>query len=70
MRIIANKLVVLAVALSAMSVVASKTEVMVFFDTEDFTSNRANDAVRDLANLCSEELKEIEGGEEDAAAQY
>ena len=55
MRIIANKLVVLAVALSAMSVVASKTEVMVFFDTEDFTSNRANDAVRDLANLCSEE---------------
>ena len=34
---------------------AAKTEVMVFFDAEDFTSDRANDTIRDLANLCTEE---------------
>ena len=34
---------------------SGKTEVLVFFDAEDFTSNRANDTIRDLANLCTEE---------------
>ena len=34
---------------------APRTKVLVFFDTEDFTSDRANDPVRDLANLCTEE---------------
>ena len=32
-----------------------KTDVLFFFDAEDFTSDRANDSVRDLANLCTEE---------------
>lgn len=49
------KPVVMAAALSAVATVAAKTEVLVSFDTEDFTSNRANDAIRDLANLCHEE---------------
>jgi len=34
---------------------ATRTKVLVFFDTEDFTSDRANDPVRDLANICTEE---------------
>jgi hypothetical protein len=51
----ALKLFALAMTLSTVSAGFAKTEVLVFFDTEDFTSDRANDAVRDLANLCSEE---------------
>lgn len=49
------KFAALAAAMSVSSAATAKTEVLVFFDTEDFTSDRANDAVRDLANLCHEE---------------
>lgn len=45
---------VAAVFLSGLSA-SSKTEVMVFFDAEDFTSDRANDTLRDLGDLCREE---------------
>jgi len=31
------------------------TEVMFFFDTEDFTSNRSADAIKDLADICTNE---------------
>ncbi|MCI6908521.1 MAG: hypothetical protein MR832_05140 [Clostridiales bacterium] len=31
------------------------TEVMFFFDTEDFTSNRSADAIAELARICTEE---------------
>ena len=33
----------------------AKTKVMLFFDTEDFTCDRSNDAIRDLANILTEE---------------
>ena len=49
------RLLLLSAALAASAEVSAKTEVMVFFDTEDFTSDRANDTIRDLANLCMEE---------------
>ena len=49
------KPILLSAALLASEAVFAKTEVMVFFDAEDFTSDRANDTIRDLANLCSEE---------------
>ena len=49
------RLFLLSAALAASAEVSAKTEVMVFFDTEDFTSDRANDTIRDLANLCMEE---------------
>lgn len=45
----------LSVALAASATAYARTEVMVFFDTEDFTSDRANDTIRDLANLFTEE---------------
>ena len=32
-----------------------KTKVMLFFDTEDYTCDRSNDAIRDIANLLTEE---------------
>ncbi len=35
--------------------VATTTEVMVFFDVEDYTSDRPNDALRDLCNLFHDE---------------
>ena len=35
--------------------VATTTEVMVFFDAEDYTSDRPNDALRDLCNLFHDE---------------
>ena len=31
------------------------TDVMFFFDSEDFTSNHAADALRELASICTEE---------------
>lgn len=34
---------------------AKTTKVMLFFDTEDFTSDRSNDAIRDIAGILSEE---------------
>lgn len=49
------KTAVLAAALSISGAVSAKTQVMVFFDTEDFTSDLATDAVCDLAGLCREE---------------
>ncbi len=33
----------------------ARTKVMLFFDTEDFTSDRSSDAIRDIANLLAEE---------------
>ena len=47
--------VIVAALLVFAATVSAKTEVMVFFDAEDFTSDRANDTIRDLANLCTEE---------------
>ena len=35
--------------------VAAPTKVMFFFDTEDYTCDRSNDAIRDIANLLSSE---------------
>ena len=34
---------------------SAKTKVMFFFDTEDYTCDRSNDAIRDLANLLTSE---------------
>ena len=34
---------------------SAKTKVMFFFDTEDYTCDRSNDAIRDIANLLSSE---------------
>ena len=34
---------------------SAKTKVMFFFDTEDYTCDRSNDAIRDIANLLTEE---------------
>ena len=48
------RLLLLSAALATPAAVSAKTEVLVFFDTEDFTSDRANDTIRDLANLCAE----------------
>lgn len=33
----------------------AKTKVLLFFDTEDFTCDRSNDAIRDIANILTEE---------------
>ena len=33
----------------------AKTKVMLFFDTEDYTCDRSNDAIRDIANLLTSE---------------
>ena len=44
-----------SVALAISAAAFAKTEVLVFFDAEDFTSDRANDSIRDLADLCREE---------------
>ena len=49
------KSILLSAVLASAAIVSAKTEVMVFFDAEDFTSDRANDTIRDLANLCTEE---------------
>ena len=35
--------------------IATTTEVMMFFDAEDYTSDRPNDALRDLCNLFHDE---------------
>ena len=45
------------VMLSASMVLAAtaKTKIMFFFDTEDYTCDRSNDAIRDIANLLSSE---------------
>ena len=49
------KSILLSAVLASATTVSAKTEVMVFFDAEDFTSDRANDTIRDLANICTEE---------------
>ena len=49
------KSMLLSAVLVSAATVSAKTEVMVFFDAEDFTSDRANDTIRDLASLCTEE---------------
>ena len=54
-RRLAVALVSFLVVLAASKSASANTEVMVFFDAEDFTSDRANDTIRDLANLCTEE---------------
>lgn len=41
--------------LAALPPVFGETEVMLFFDTEDYTNDRANDAIRDIANILTEE---------------
>ena len=43
-----------AVALAA-AVAEAKTTVMLFFDTEDYTCDRSNDAIRDIANILKSE---------------
>jgi len=45
----------IALFLFPLSPACAATETMFFFDSEDFTSDYANDAIRDLANLCTEE---------------
>ena len=47
-------LAVLALAFASVTTSAA-TDVMLFFDTEDFTNDRANDAIRDIANILTEE---------------
>ena len=41
--------------LSSALVAGAKTKVMLFFDTEDYTCDRSNDAIRDIANLLTSE---------------
>ena len=55
------KSILLSAVLASAATVSAKTEVMVFFDAEDFTSDRANDTIRDLANLCTEEGGAVRG---------
>ena len=50
-----SRSILLSAMLASSATVYARTEVMVFFDAEDFTSDRANDTIRDLANLCTEE---------------
>jgi len=38
-----------------MRAVMKQTEIMFFFDTEDFTSNRSADAIKGLADICTQE---------------
>jgi len=48
------KKIVVALALAAAAIAApagAKTKVALFFDTEDYTCDRSNDAIRDIANL-------------------
>lgn len=49
-----SALAALVMALVAGSVEA-KTKVMFLFDTEDYTCDRSNDAIRDIANILTEE---------------
>lgn len=44
-----------AVAALALFAAEAKTKVALFFDTEDYTCDRSNDAIRDLARLLTEE---------------
>ena len=42
-------------ALCVAAVQAAPTKVMFFFDTEDFTCDESNDAIRDTAKILTEE---------------
>lgn len=46
--------VAIGIALS-LAPAEAKTKVLLFFDTEDFTCDRSNDAIRDIANILTEE---------------
>ena len=48
-------LVAAALAATLTTGASAKTKVMFFFDTEDYTCDRSNDAIRDLANLLTSE---------------
>ena len=54
MRLVRLSAVAFAAAALAVSAEA-ETKVMLFFDTEDYTCDRSNDAIRDIANLLTEE---------------
>ena len=45
----------LALAMEPVPAVSAKTDVMMFFDTEDYTNPRSDDAVLEIANLLKEE---------------
>ena len=48
--------------LAAALTVGAQTKIMFLFDTEDYTCDRSNDAIRDIANLLTEEG--VRGGPE------
>ena len=49
------KRLMVGLALCAALAADAKTKVMLFFDTEDYTCDRSNDAIRDIANLLTSE---------------
>ena len=49
------KKLMVGLALFAALAADAKTKVMLFFDTEDYTCDRSNDAIRDIANLLTSE---------------
>ena len=49
------KKLMVGLALCAALAADAKTKVMLFFDTEDYTCDRSNDAIRDIANLLTSE---------------
>ena len=51
----ATALAIAALFAAAAAKAAPTTRVMLFFDTEDYTCDRSNDAIRDIANLLTEE---------------
>lgn len=48
-------LMAICAVMMGVSAVSAETKVMLFFDTEDYTCDRSNDAIRDIANILTSE---------------